>query len=64
MESRKAAYADMIRRELETKLGRWFIEKMEEMLEARQLHDERTFRPLTNFVRIWGAEGDAYFVKK
>jgi hypothetical protein len=46
------------------RLGRWFIEKMEEMLEARQLLDERTFRPLTNFVRIWGAEGDAYFVKK
>jgi Arc/MetJ family transcription regulator len=64
MESRKAAYADMIRRELEMRLGRWFIEKMEEMLEARQLLDERTFRPLTNFVRIWGAEGDAYFVKK
>lgn len=55
---------DVIRRELDSSLGRWFVAKMEALFTTDQVLMETCYRPMMKFVGAWGDRADEYFSEK
>jgi len=60
----KVVYEEVIRQELDSTLGQWFVVKMETMINEQQVLIESSHRPVVAFLSIWGISMVEYFEAK